>query len=150
MLGVGGVWFLPRLLSSDAFTSSFAMIRMVTVLIVDDSASFRQSFAVHLHQYFPGMVITEAADAAEALERMIATHPDLLFIDIQLPGESGLELTRKLKADWPKVVVTMLTACDLPEYREAAQNLGADHFFSKSAPMEELEAVIESLSPRMR
>ncbi len=141
---------MPRLLTSGAFTSSFAMIRMVTVLIVDDSASFRQSFAVHLHQYFPGMAITEAADAVEALEKVNATHPDLLFVDIQLPGESGLELTRKIKADWPKVVVAMLTAYDLPEYREAAQNLGADHFFSKSAPMEELEAVIQSIESQLK
>ena len=123
---------------------------MITVLIVDDNASFRQFFAVHLYQYSPGMVITEAADAAEALERMNATHPDLLFVDIQLPGESGLELTRKLKADCPKFVIAVLTAFDLPEYREAAQNLGADHFFSKSAPMEELEAVIQSIESQLK
>ena len=122
---------------------------MRTVLVVDDNAAFRHSFAAHLHQYFPGMVIAEAADAAEALEKVSAVEPHLLFVDIQLPGESGLELTRKIKADWPRVVIAVLTAYDLPEYREAAQNLGADHFFSKSAPMEELEAVIQCIESRL-
>lgn len=123
---------------------------MIKVLVVDDSVSFRQSFAVHLCQRFPAMSVTQAGDAAEALQKVSASEPQLLFVDIQLPGESGLELTRRIKADWPDVVVAMLTAYDLLEYREAAQKLGADYFFSKSAPMEELDAVIQSLSPRMK
>jgi DNA-binding NarL/FixJ family response regulator len=123
---------------------------MIKILVVDDSASFRQSFAVHLYQRFPTVDIAEAGDAVEALETIIAAEPHLVFVDIQLPGESGLELTKKIKADWPQIVVAMLTAYDLPEYREAAQKLGAQYFFSKSAPVEELDAIIESLSPRMK
>jgi DNA-binding NarL/FixJ family response regulator len=123
---------------------------MIKTLIVDDSASFRQSFAVHLYQRFPSMVITEAADGVEALEKVHTVEPNILFVDIQLPGQSGLELTRKIKTDCSKVVIAMLTAYDLPEYREAAQKLGADHFFSKSAPMEELEAAIQSVESRLK
>jgi DNA-binding NarL/FixJ family response regulator len=122
---------------------------MIKTLIVDDNAGFRQSFAVHLYQHFPGMIVAEAADAAEAVEKATTVHPHLVIIDIQLPGESGLELTRKIKSARPDVLIAILTAYDLPEYRQAAQEYGADYFFSKSSSsMEELVAVIDSAATR--
>jgi len=54
-------------------------------------------------------------------------------MDIGLPGENGLELTRKIKADHPDVTVIIVTSHDTPEYREAAIRYKADYFFSKDA-----------------
>jgi len=54
-------------------------------------------------------------------------------MDIGLPGENGLELTRKIKADHPDVTVIIVTSHDTPEYREAAVRYKADYFFSKAA-----------------
>jgi DNA-binding NarL/FixJ family response regulator len=54
-------------------------------------------------------------------------------MDISLPGENGLELTRKIKADYPNVTIIILTSHDSPEYREAAIRSKADYFFSKGA-----------------
>lgn len=57
--------------------------------------------------------------------------PDLILMDIRLPTLSGLELTEKIKADYPDIIIVILTAYDSPEYREAAIRYKADYFFSK-------------------
>ena len=119
---------------------------MIKILIVDDSVSFRRSLAEHLTQQFPDINIAEAADAEEALEKVKACAPHLSFVDIQLPGESGLELTRKTKADQPEVAVAILTGHDLPEYREEARRFGADYFFSKSAPLDEVVDLVRTIA----
>jgi len=54
-------------------------------------------------------------------------------MDIQLPGENGLELTRKIKADYPDIIIIILTSHDSPEYREAATRCGANYFFLKGS-----------------
>jgi DNA-binding NarL/FixJ family response regulator len=79
------------------------------------------------------MDIIEAADGVEAFEKIDGHPPNLIFMDISLPGESGLELTRKIKSDYPGVIVIILTSHDSPEYREAAIRCEADYFFSKGA-----------------
>jgi len=83
------------------------------------------------------MDISEAADGEEALEKIKAHLPDLIFMDIKLPGESGLELTKKIKADSPQMVIIILTSYDLPEYREAASKYGANYFLSKGSTTKE-------------
>jgi len=79
------------------------------------------------------MHIIEAADGAEAFQKIHGHPPNLILMDIRLPGESGLELTRRIKADYPEVTIIILTSYDLPEYREAAVQCKADYFFSKGA-----------------
>ena len=54
-------------------------------------------------------------------------------MDITLPGEDGLELTRKIKADYPGVIIIILTSHDSPEYREAAIRCKANYFLSKGS-----------------
>jgi DNA-binding NarL/FixJ family response regulator len=54
-------------------------------------------------------------------------------MDLRLPGENGLELTKKIKAQYPGIIIVILTNYDLPEYREAAYQCGADHFVSKDS-----------------
>jgi DNA-binding NarL/FixJ family response regulator len=66
-----------------------------------------------------------------------ALGPDLIFVDIRLPGESGLEFTRKIKSTHPNIPVIILTSYDLPEYREAAREYQADHFLSKGTTTKE-------------
>lgn len=111
---------------------------MARTLIVEDSNFFRQLLRESLLSRFPEMIISEAANAQDALETIETFTPDLIFIDIRLPGESGLELTRKLKNQYPDIPVIILTSYDLPEYREAAKGYKADHFLSKSAATKEI------------
>jgi len=102
-------------------------------MLVEDSFSFRQVVKDNLQDQFPSMEIIEAADGAEALQKIDGRPPNLIFMDISLPGENGLELTRKIKADYPNVTVIILTSHDSPEYREAAIRYKTDYFFSKGA-----------------
>ena len=97
-----------------------------------------------LHSRFPTMTITEAGDGPEAFEKIKASVPDLIFMDIKLPGENGLSLTRKIKTDHPDVVVVILTSYDLPEYREAAFQYHANYFITKASLSNEIVEVVES------
>ena len=119
---------------------------MLKTLIVDDSATFRKTFKVALCERFPFMLIEEALDATEALQKIKAFLPDLIFMDIRLPGESGLELTRRIKASHPEIAIIILTAYDLREYREAAYDGGADAFIPKSSlNLADIAALIKSV-----
>ena len=110
---------------------------MVRALIVEDSPFFRQLLRETLRSHFPAMEIGEAINGQEVLQKIDTSSPDLVFLDIKLPGESGLELTQKIKARDPGIQVLILTSYDFPEYREAASRYGADHFLSKGATTKE-------------
>ena len=115
-------------------------------LIVEDNVSFRQTLLEILAARFPFMSIEEAGDGEEALRRLGLFLPDLVFMDIKLPGENGLLLTQKIKAKYPDVVVIVLTSYDFPEYREAAFQYGANHFMVKGlSTNEEILALVESI-----
>jgi DNA-binding NarL/FixJ family response regulator len=125
-------------------------IGMFKTLIVEDNDTFRQSLKATLGTEFPLMVIDEAAEGSEAMQKITTLRPNLIFMDIKLPGENGLDLTKKIKAADPNILIIILTSYDLPEYREAAQQYGADHFISKGSSSREeiLELVRSILSDR--
>ena len=92
------------------------------------------------------MKIVEAGDGVEAFQKIESDSPHLVFMDIRLPGENGLELTRRIKADHPDIVVIILTSYESPEYREAAIRFKADYFFSKDAiANDEIYALVKSI-----
>jgi len=117
------------------------------VLLVEDSTLFRQLFKETLHNRLPSIELYEATNGAEALEKIEALHPKLIFMDIRLPDENGLELTQKIKARYPNTIVIILTGFDLPEYRDFSSRY-ADYFFSKdSSTTEIIFTLIKSLLP---
>jgi DNA-binding NarL/FixJ family response regulator len=103
------------------------------ILIVDDNDFFRQTLKATLQASFPMIAIEEEADGGKALQKVDAFLPDLIFMDIQLPGENGLELTKKIKATHPNITILILTTYDIPEYREAASQSRADRFLDKTS-----------------
>ena len=105
---------------------------MFNTLVVEDNATFRQILLNLLKYRFPFMGIDEAESGEDALEKIKVRLPNLIFIDIRLPGENGLELTRKIKGAYPDTIIIILTNYDLPEYRQAAKQYGANYFLSKS------------------
>ena len=123
---------------------------MVRTLIVEDSTFFRQLLKETLVSRFPEMDITEAETSEEALSKTVTFTPDLIFVDIRLPGESGLDFTRKIRGTYPDVPIIILTSYDLPEYREAAKEHRVDHFLSKGTATKEniLEMVKSILTKR--
>ena len=115
------------------------------ILIVEDNDFFRQALREGLQLSFPWAAIDEATTGAEALRRVKGFFPDLIFMDIRLPGESGLGLTQKIKAAYPDIIIFILSNYDAPEYRKAAYRYGADHFIAKeSFNRMQLEGLVRS------
>lgn len=110
---------------------------MFKTLIVEDNLYFRQSLKEILSERFSSMIIEEAGNGEEALQKVKTLIPHLIFMDIKLPGENGLELTKKIKATNEQIIIMIITNYDLPEYREAAFKHGANYFLSKGSLNEE-------------
>lgn len=92
------------------------------------------------------MEIIEAEDGKEAMQKIGVQPPDLVFMDIKLPGENGLDLTWKIKAKYPDVIVIILTSYDTLEYREAADRAKANYFLSKgTSSKESILSLVESI-----
>ncbi len=117
---------------------------MKRVLIVEDNAFFLQFFRETLRSRFPFMEISEATDGEEAIRKVKAFQPEVVFMDVRLPGENGLELTKKLKAQYPDMIVVIVTNYDLPEYRKAAYESKADHFVSKDSFLQIINSILQN------
>jgi len=104
---------------------------MASVLIIENNDFFRRSFKEILKMYIPYLSVYESADGSDALAKINHTLPDVVFMDIRLPGKNGLELTREIKGHHPDLVISIFTSYDLPEYRKIAKEYGADHFLLK-------------------
>jgi DNA-binding NarL/FixJ family response regulator len=117
-------------------------IDMERILIVEDNALFLQFLKETLRSRFPSIDILEAANGEEAMQKIKTLPPDAIFMDLRLPGENGLELTKKIKAKYPDIIVVIITNYDLPEYREAAYQCGADHFLSKDSFLRMLKTIL--------
>jgi DNA-binding NarL/FixJ family response regulator len=118
---------------------------MAKTLIVEDHAPFRQMLKEFLNAHFPSMWIEEEPNGDQLLPRIAAFQPDLVFMDIRLPGENGLSLARKIKTRYPNITVVILTSYDLPEYRQAARDSQADLFVTKDSLTQEFLAQIQSI-----
>ncbi len=108
---------------------------MFNTMLVEDNFLIAQLVESKLQDLFPSMKIIDAADGVEALQKIKSHPPNLILMDINLPGENGLELTRKIKADHPGIIIIILSGHDSPEYREAAIRYKADYFFPKDSMM---------------
>ncbi len=117
---------------------------MYKTLIVDDISVFLETFKSALCERFPTMAVEEATDGRDALQKIEKLKPDLVFMDIRLPGENGIDITEKIKNEHPEIIVIILTNYDMPEYREAALKSGADGYIPKgSLKMSEIETLVE-------
>jgi CheY-like chemotaxis protein len=114
---------------------------MKRILIVEDNAFFLQFLKETLHARLPSVDILEAGSGEEALQRIETLLPDAIFMDLRLPGANGLDVTQKIKAQYPDTIVVILTNYDLPEYREAATQSGADHFLSKDSFLKMINSI---------
>ncbi len=104
---------------------------MFRILIVDPNEPFRRSLKKVLLNRFPFVDIREAFDGHEGLEMVQDFSPNLIFLEIHLPSESGLELARRMKIDFPDIIIVILTSYNTPEYQTAAQESGVEHLVPK-------------------
>jgi len=116
-----------------------------TVLVVEDEPTVRETLAEALAE--DGLRVTTAADGPQALERFRADPPDLVLLDVMLPGMSGIEVCRILRAE-SSVPILMLTARDSELDKVLGLELGADDYVTKPFSLRELQARIRALLRR--
>ncbi|EOM76221.1 DNA-binding response regulator [Rhodococcus rhodnii] len=112
----------------------------ITVLIADDQAMVRQGFGALLAAQPDISVVGDAADGAEAIREVTRLRPDVVLMDVRMPGTNGLDAARAILAAHldPAPRVLMLTTFDIDEYVYAALEIGASGFLLKDAPADEL------------
>ena len=119
---------------------------MLRALIVEDDLPFRELFKRVFHNKLPSLILEEVGNGQEALQLISGRPPDLIFLDILLPGEDGLQLAQNIKRDFPNIRIAMLTNYDLPANRRMASKFRVDRFFIKdSLNWEEIKEYVASL-----
>lgn len=116
------------------------------ILVVDDDARLRALLSRFLGEN--GFRVTTAESAAEARDRLRFLHPDLVVLDIMMPGESGLSFTEALREKRSDIPVLLLTARDAPEDRIVGFEAGADDYVAKGADPRELVLRIRAMLRR--
>ncbi|MEU5182808.1 response regulator transcription factor [Streptomyces longwoodensis] len=119
---------------------------MTTVLIVDDQPLQRYGFHLLLDSVPETDVVGEAAHGAEAVRKAAELRPDVVLMDVRMPGMDGIEATRRIVAAGGRSRVLVLTTFDLDEYVHAAIRAGASGFLLKDARPEELLAGIRAVA----
>lgn len=118
----------------------------IRVLLVDDQALMRMGFAMVLDAEEGLEVVGEAGDGASALTQVRALAPDVVLMDVRMPGMNGIEATERITAEFPDVRVLVLTTFDLDEYAFAALRAGASGFLLKDAEPAALTAAIRTVA----
>ena len=118
-----------------------------TLLVVDDHAGVRQTVMALVSTEFPHFRLLEAECGEDALTLCGTEQPDLVVLDITLPGMDGFEATRRIKAAWPRIVVVMHSSSDMPVYRDASLAAGAAAFVGKGRNSRTLVPIIAGLLP---
>ena len=120
-------------------------IRPFKILIVEDNDTYRTTLKNLLSQRFPDFQFEETKNGEETLAIIKYFNPDMIFMDIVLPGQNGLEVTQKIRASGHDVVIIIMTSYDMPVYRDAAKKYGADHFVSKgTSSASEIIALVDT------
>ncbi|CFX47714.1 LuxR family transcriptional regulator [Candidatus Filomicrobium marinum] len=115
------------------------------VLIVDDHAVVRQG-VTRLISQIPDVVTFEAETSADALAVLRTEEPDVVVLDINLGGSSGLELLQRIKAEGHSAAVVMFSMYSDPHYAMRALRAGASAYVSKSASIDELVTAIKKVA----
>ena len=116
-------------------------------MVVDDDATLADVVGRYLRR--DGHQVECVGDGSEALRRMAAAPPDLVVLDLMLPGINGLEVCRRLRAKWP-IPVVMLTALGEETDRVAGFEIGADDYVTKPFSPRELALRVRSVLRRAR
>ncbi|MCX4909207.1 response regulator transcription factor [Streptomyces sp. NBC_00878] len=119
---------------------------MTTVLIVDDQALQRLGFSMLMEQHPDLSVVGEATHGAEAVRMTAELRPDVVLMDVRMPGMDGIEATRRIVESGGRSRVLVLTTFDLDEYAYAALRAGASGFLLKDALPDELTAGIRAVA----
>jgi DNA-binding NarL/FixJ family response regulator len=116
------------------------------VLIVDDSILLRERLIASLSEIENVEIAGEASDGLKAIDSFKKLNPDVVILDLNMPGMNGMEVLRNIKKDKPSTKVIIFTKYPYPQYRGKCLKLGADFFFDKSLGLDDVFTTIEKLS----
>ena len=119
---------------------------MIRVLIADDQGLVRTGFTMILDATPDVEVVGEAADGAAALTMARALRPDVVLMDVRMPGTDGITATGQITAELPGSRVLILTTFDLDDYVHAGLRAGASGFLLKDVPAPDLVAAIRTVA----
>ena len=119
---------------------------MIKVLIVDDQSLLRMGFQMILDAEPDIEVVGQAADGATGISMTAALHPDVVLMDVRMPGMDGIRATAAITAAAPASKVLILTTFDLDEYVFAGLKAGASGFLLKDAPPADLLTAIRTVA----
>jgi DNA-binding NarL/FixJ family response regulator len=119
---------------------------MIRVLLVDDQSLLRMGFRLILEAEPDIEVVGEAADGASGVSMTAALHPDVVLMDVRMPGMDGIQATASIIAAGPASKVLILTTFDLDQYVFAGLKAGASGFMLKDAPPAELLTAIRTVA----
>src|SRR6476619_134270 len=105
------------------------------IVIVDDHPLFRKGLQELIHSDNSFAVCGEAGSASEAMEVIRKLHPDLVIVDLSLPGANGIELIKNIRAEYPKLPILVLSMHDESLYALRAMRAGADGYVMKHEAM---------------
>jgi DNA-binding NarL/FixJ family response regulator len=120
--------------------------QVISVLVVDDHALHRDGTRHILEQHQDLEVVGDADSGEKALALIRQLNPDVVLMDIRLPGMNGIEATRRIRKDHPDVRVLMVTAHDDDEYVRGAVEAGAAGYLSKTAPGRKLVEAVRAIA----
>ncbi|MFD1936925.1 response regulator [Nonomuraea mangrovi] len=118
----------------------------IRVLLVDDEPLLRMAFTMVLDAQPDMAAVGEAGDGAEAVRLARRLRPDVVLMDVRMPGTDGIEATKRITRGGGRTRVLILTTFDLDEYAFAGLKAGASGFLLKNARPEELLAAIRSVA----
>jgi DNA-binding NarL/FixJ family response regulator len=120
------------------------------VFISDDSATVRQRLVTMALDLPEVDVVGQAGDVPESLAAIRRTRPDVVILDIRMPGGNGIDVLREVKKMTPAPQVIMLTNFAYAQYRKKCEEAGADFFLDKSAEFEKLPQALEQVRGELR
>jgi len=113
------------------------------VVVVDDSNVVRERL-INMFSDIPSLeIVGEASNSFEAINIIEEKEPDVVVLDIKMPGENGVEVLRKIKNKNQSVIVIILTNYPFAQYRTRCFKYGADYFFNKSEDYFKVAEVLE-------
>ncbi len=118
----------------------------IRILIADDHALFREGLCALLNSIPDAEVVGEAATGEEAVSRAAQLQPDVMLMDIQMPGINGIEATRRIARDSPYIGVIVVTMFEDDDSVFAAMRVGARGYVLKGADQEEILKVIRAVA----
>ena len=118
----------------------------VSVVLADDQALMRMGFRMVLEAEEDITVVGEASDGTSALAQAKALNPDVILMDVRMPGMNGIEATERIAQECPGTRVLILTTFDLDEYAFAGLRAGASGFLLKDTRPTELAEAIRTVA----